>query len=269
MGKVLGARVAHSLQQQERETSPLQQLEAALYGSLLSDAENWHRKLSGEVLRLELSSAELAASLLPLVYCFWDDEWLWNEQLDRVLALWQVESRAAIEVWTEVLRLVLKSDSLVPGARLPAQVMGSKPACQPMRAAVSELLAAGASTSMAVAQLARGLDREQLPIALAIYFFSETPEDFQLSIRRAALSALKAPFPALVGILSGIYNGEQGLSVAAPSSEEVEAGHRATALWGAWAGVSPHSTGVEQLAIGAVGTLQPRSQLRLISQNRH
>jgi ADP-ribosylglycohydrolase len=54
---------------------------------------------------------------------------------------------------------------------------------------------------------------EATAIALAFYSFLSTPTAFELSLRRALRCGLPAPALALVGALSGTYNGLSGIPV--------------------------------------------------------
>ena len=135
---------------------------------------------------------------------------------------------------------------------------------------------------MSLQQLSEKLDFEdnsrQTAIALAYYCFVTTPEEFSLSVTRAAnipyLAWLTAP---LTATLSGAYNGMTGIpknwrAIAERHSDyhlEIEL---AIKLFRAWLGVYPadceelrdrefHAVAVPQL-------IQPRKSLKIISQTK-
>lgn len=64
---------------------------------------------------------------------------------------------------------------------------------------------------LAIKEITRHTSPSYGPIAIACYCFLSTPEDFSLSIRRAILAPQPEITAALVGILSGAYNGFRGI----------------------------------------------------------
>jgi hypothetical protein len=128
----------------------------------------------------------------------------------------------------------------------------------------------------------------QIAIALAIYCFGTTPQDFWLSTKRAAnldpnLAALTI---ALTATISGAYNGMTGIpwSVRAISLPHVPpssaiANHQQTyqqakstgrELWKSWLGIYSHNEQLlydQQLhAVALPNIIQPRKALKIISQ---
>jgi hypothetical protein len=103
-------------------------------------------------------------------------------------------------------------------------------------------------------------------IALSLYFFLDTPEQFDLSLKRAALMnhPLVLPF---TGSLTGAYHGFTGIPLAwrfIPS--ELAFPERIRQFWGQWSGVLSENTLPFSTAIASPLVIQNRPNLQLISQ---
>lgn len=129
---------------------------------------------------------------------------------------------------------------------------------------VETLVKDGANLETAITQLSRNaksLEKQQLsgrdkqishssafliPIALALYCFLSTPEDFGLGVLRAARTRWVAQTCSIVGALSGAYNSSAGIPVGWRQTmgvellgtvNEVETMRLAKSLWAVWCGV--------------------------------
>ena len=103
-------------------------------------------------------------------------------------------------------------------------------------------------------------------IALSLYFFLDTPEYFDLTLKRAALikHPLVLPF---TGALAGAYHGFTGIPLAwrltQPEPMFLEPIHQ---FWGQWSGVLSENALPFSTAIASPLVIQNRPNLQLISQ---
>lgn len=70
---------------------------------------------------------------------------------------------------------------------------------------------AGVARQIKQATSSAALDPASLAVTLSLYSFLYTPDDFRLSVVRAAQLQSSILLPALTGALSGVYNGVTGL----------------------------------------------------------
>lgn len=117
-----------------------------------------------------------------------------------------------------------------------------------------------------------------LAIALSLYCFISTPNNFLISVKRAAKlnNQLAVPVTILTASLSGAYNGIGGI----PRNWLIATGHHQfyalaretiAQLFATWSGVdNPRNIEIscspEINAVAAAGVLQPRHMLEIISQ---
>ena len=106
-------------------------------------------------------------------------------------------------------------------------------------------------------------------IALSLYFFLDTPEHFDLTLKRAALMnhPLVLPF---TGALAGAYHGFTGIPLAwrltQPEPMFLEPIHQ---FWGQWSGVLSENALPSSIAIASPLVIQPRPNFPLISQGEY
>ena len=106
-------------------------------------------------------------------------------------------------------------------------------------------------------------------IALSLYFFLDTPEHFDLTLKRAALikHPLVLPF---TGALAGAYHGFTGIPLTwrltQPESMFLEPIHQ---FWGQWSGVLSEKTLPLAIAIASPLVIQARPNVPLISQGEY
>jgi len=106
-------------------------------------------------------------------------------------------------------------------------------------------------------------------IALSLYFFLDTPEHFDLTLKRAALikHPLVLPF---TGALAGAYHGFTGIPLAwrltQPEPMFLEPIHQ---FWGQWSGVLSDNALPSSTAIASPLIIQARPNVPLISQGEY
>jgi hypothetical protein len=106
-------------------------------------------------------------------------------------------------------------------------------------------------------------------IALSLYFFLDTPEHFDLTLKRAALikHPLVLPF---TGALAGAYHGFTGIPLAwrltQPEPMFLEPIHQ---FWGQWSGVLSENALPSSTAIASPLVIQARPNVPLISQGEY
>lgn len=106
-------------------------------------------------------------------------------------------------------------------------------------------------------------------IALSLYFFLDTPEHFDLTLKRAALikHPLVLPF---TGALAGAYHGFTGIPLTwrltQPEPMFLEPIHQ---FWGQWSGVLSENSLPLAIAIACPLVIQARPNVPLISQGEY
>ena len=106
-------------------------------------------------------------------------------------------------------------------------------------------------------------------IVLSLYFFLDTPEHFDLTLKRAALikHPLVLPF---TGALAGAYHGFTGIPLAwrltQPEPMFLEPIHQ---FWGQWSGVLSENALPSSTAITSPLVIQARPNVPLISQGEY
>ena len=138
---------------------------------------------------------------------------------------------------------------------------------------VLEAIAKGKSLNLIVEQLSAIKELESSAIALAWYCFATTPEDFQLSVRRAALVPPELAWLAitLTGTLSGAYNGMAEISASSRDEPHQELEHRlCQELFADWLGIlnyrDDRTYNPNLDAIAPTRVIQARQNLKIISQ---
>ncbi|MGB3204861.1 MAG: ADP-ribosylglycohydrolase family protein [Crinalium sp.] len=130
---------------------------------------------------------------------------------------------------------------------------------------VQTQLAQGAALEKVVNQLCRNGCHSTTPIALALYCFLSTPQDFRLSLLRALRTNYHPQTTAaLTGALSGAYNSLLGIPlgwrIAWNYHNKLEVIQLAESLLAVWSGVYDLSTNYDcdRVAIAAPRVIQPR-----------
>ena len=106
-------------------------------------------------------------------------------------------------------------------------------------------------------------------IALSLYFFLDTPEHFDLTLKRAAL--MNSPWIlSFTGALAGAYHGFTGIPLAWRLTQtDLIFSERIRQFWGQWSGVLSENTLPFSTAIASPLVIQRRSNFPLISQGEY
>ena len=186
--------------------------------------------------KLSTSSAGLAIALLPLAFFYHEDINLFHRQVQQRLEQWQVPSevgRGAI-VMGHAISLILR-EQFQPLTLIP-QLLASPPLPEMLNLALIDSLAqvqewlvetsiasqfsahrlSWADLPFSASVSPRPVFLETIPIALALYAFLSTPEDFRLSLLRVAQfsgqpSGAYRLTCSLTAALSGAHNGRGSL----------------------------------------------------------
>ncbi len=224
------------------------------------------------------SSSEAALAILPIALFFHESPSLLREKLEQAAAIWQHsrEGSENILVWGYAIALALK-EKLDP-SQFIAQILDHlgivETSIGQQLVKVQTFLARGTGLEQVVAQLSRQGKPSQTAIALALYCFGYTPEDFRLCVTRAARTGYQPRrTAALTGALAGVYNSFSGIPACwrlASQRHQIgkETYQRAKRLFAVWSGVyEPDSIDLPQsAAVASPLIIQPRSSLKMISQ---
>ncbi|NEO08554.1 MULTISPECIES: ADP-ribosylglycohydrolase family protein [unclassified Moorena] len=167
------------------------------------------------------NSSEAAVATLPIALFFHEDEVKLRQKLLQAAAIWQNDSQRFESVltiaWAIAIALTEKLDCPNLISRIIAYLGNyeNQNTWVEQLEQLQSLLELGASLEQTVIQLRREQRRRNeseddcsLSIALALYCFLNTPEDFRLCVTRAALTGYQSQTTAaLTGALAGAYNG--------------------------------------------------------------
>ncbi|MBE9043533.1 hypothetical protein IQ255_03765 [Pleurocapsales cyanobacterium LEGE 10410] len=235
---------------------------------------------------LEYSSKILA--MLPLIIFYGSDQNLFTEVINQCnlkLANSQENTDYIEDIlsWGYLLTLAinnrLSSDTNV--SLIVRQILTGARVKQTSLTAKLNIVAEAWEQGISLYQLRELLPKDHIRstvIALSVYCFATTPQDFRLSIKRAASLEPQLAWltTALTGTVSGAYNGIAGI----PRNWRAMANHNLTyqsanqtivKLFQAWLGI--YSVDSKQFlynpevhAVAPPKIIQPRSALRIISQ---
>jgi hypothetical protein len=106
-------------------------------------------------------------------------------------------------------------------------------------------------------------------IALSLYFFLDTPEHFDLTLKRAAL--INSPWIlSFTGALAGAYHGFTGIPLAWRLTQTDTAfSSQIPQFWSQWSGVLSENTLSYSTAIASPLVIQTRPNVPLISQSEY
>ncbi|MBP0016302.1 MAG: hypothetical protein J7647_01945 [Cyanobacteria bacterium SBLK] len=212
------------------------------------------------------TSSEVAAMALPIILFFHDIPLQLNAELSRIASLWlhPEEPIEDILLWGEAIALILQ-ENFNPSQFLP-QLISRSPPRESLLNALQDAIERGLSLQQTARTIA---DRplSQTEIALALYCFSFTPEDFSLCWHR---SQQFNPLAAiLTGAIAGVYNSSLGFPPSwclSPQRQQIL--EKARWLFSAWSGcyILDNRDRLPRTAIGAAGTIQARKGFATISQ---
>ena len=106
-------------------------------------------------------------------------------------------------------------------------------------------------------------------IVLSLYFFLDTPEHFDLTLKRAAL--MNSPWIlSFTGALAGVYHGFTGIPLAWRLTQtDLIFSERIRQFWNQWSGVLSENALPFSTAIASPLVIQPRPNVPLISQGEY
>lgn len=188
---------------------------------LLHDAQNQKTDL----LKNRANSSEAAIATLPIALFFHDNDLKLRQQLQFVSEFWQQEQGCdAVLAVGYAIALALR-EKIQASASLIPQILNylgtsQTPIVQQLEQ-VQTLIEQGATLETTVSQLRHGAQHHGVPpfnpftsIAIALYCFLTTPEDFRLSLSRAVRSQYQPQTTtALTGAISGAYNSQSGIPI--------------------------------------------------------
>lgn len=220
------------------------------------------------------SSTELALLLLPMFLFFHENLGLLKQQLEPARGF--CPDVDDVFVWGSAMAWVIK-DKLQPPMLLEqlrrdhSQVNSN---ILPQLKLVQMFLSENAGLKQVVDKLARHGSVEQTALALSLYCFFYTREDFSVSVNRAIKTGFSVPVVAsLTAALAGGYNSYIGIPIFWRLTTEESIAYqnlygRIERLFFAWCGVyQPNLLAVSSKeAIASFGIIQPRSSFELISQ---
>lgn len=239
----------------------VQQSEVFIQEKFREKQEAWSLGLPLPPTANPVGLAELAIATLPVTLFYHEDWHQLQQRLEQMASTWQISLPitgvlAIAYTISLALRERLHLDTLIP--RLITDLELHDRDAQLMRQ-LNQVQSwvqqrAGVTSAKSLIQEASLAPVDPVPIAVAFYSFLSTPADFQLSLLRAA-QILPQPqgVCALVGALSGAYNGLAGIplhwrqvfsSTAALSSSspsvalvsESQLLQQADLLWAVWSG---------------------------------
>lgn len=222
------------------------------------------------------NSGEAAYITLPILL-FHHESWsLLQPKITQIAQYcqWSTEVLEDVLIWGYIVALILKG-RLGAKSIIEQLIVGVGAKQNPSWQLLKQLelwLFESLSLEQVVEKLSNQTQEWSIPLSL--YCFSSTPENFYLSIRRAAHYQAKSPIAAmLTGALAGAYNGMEGiptawLKISYQNSIYQQIEQQGEILFSAWSGVyqGEYQASINREAIAAAGTIQPRSSLTVISQ---
>jgi len=218
-----------------------------------------------------VNSGEAAIATFPIALFFHESPDILAEVLEEAgEILPNPEVRSHVLLWLNIIALALREqldvNKLIP--QILNQKIGETTALQPQLEEVQILLKSPRGLQQVVTHLSRQYKWSGITIALAIYCFSCTPEDFRLCVLRAMrIGGTKAgTIVALTGALAGVYNGISAIPVTWRLKTKKEAmtnnvSEQVEKLFAVWAGVyDPHHLRLPPtVAVASPMVIQPRS----------
>lgn len=225
------------------------------------------------------NSGEWAYIALPIVLFYHENNSLLQQEIRRFAQYWHwsAEVLENVLLWSYIVALVLREKW--DTQNIIGQVLGhvgEEPTILfQLLTQLESWLSEGRSLEQVVAQLSGQTSDYSIPLSL--YCFSSTPEEFYLSVSRAASYQTQARMTArLTGALAGGYNGVMSIpmtwrKLSAQNSWYQDIAQQGTILLDNWSGVYQGEQKlakgkIKQKVIAASGTIQTRSSLTVISQ---
>lgn len=209
------------------------------------------------------SSSETALLTLPLILFFHESPRLLKEKLQEAAQVWlsPSASRTALFVWGVAISLALRER--LQGTHFVSQLLDSEiesPLVQQLEQ-IQQLIDHGIGFS----QIRQS---RYSPLLKAFYYFGFTPEDFRLSVARAAQSDDAPLTMALTGALSGVYNGMSGIPISwrLSTPNGTDSLQQSQRLFNTWSGAYLEHQIPTTAAIASVLVMQKRASLKILSQ---
>jgi ADP-ribosylglycohydrolase len=287
-GCIIGSLLAENqLKSQQSFKNDIADLTACWLNGAIA-TEDWKQIYSSSLnkKKRKLNSGEAIAAVLPAFLLFHDDFRTLTQQLEEFASLWEIDRETVEEmlIWGYAIALAFREK--LNGERAIEQLLASKlkiPIFLKEQLEQAEIcLANGLSLKQSVARIARSDTLARSTIAIALYCFASTPEDFHLALMRAVKVAKQAPAIAnLTGAIAGAYNSFSGiplrwrvLTAALPKSKALQQStnqtiiDRTTELFAVWSGAYRlnNLASLQTSAIASASVIQPRSNLKIISQ---
>lgn len=268
-GGLLGAYIGESLHNQpliptfNYETRPRTAL-------LLQSLESGEDLLSAIAPSQRPESALLFA-LLPEILTWPDHEERWQARLNFWLKKGLISEFASEEaiIWGQGLSIILRGKT--PLAELIGQLLTINPKNN-LLTQIHSALRQNQPLHSTLSIWAKELSALGIAIATSLYTFLQTPEDFAVSVRRANSSPYQRQLTTtLAGIWAGLHNGIDGIPLAWRQSLPKEGikqklMDKAGEIYQISVGLSSNLSLSQHTAVAYGGTLQPRPNLKLISQ---
>ena len=213
------------------------------------------------------TSSETALATLPVILFFHESPSLLAKQLQQAAEVWLHPSASPTElsVWGTAIALALR-ERLQP-AQFVSQLLQSLKTVESPLVQQLEEIQGFIDHGIGLSQICQS---RYSPLLKAFYCFGFTPEDFRLSVERAAQSDEAPLTTALTGALAGVYNSLSGIPLRWRLSDRHPAiSHslqQSQRLFDNWSGAYAPEAIPTTAAIASVLVMQKRSSLKIISQ---
>ncbi len=223
IGAYLGLKLA-----EDEQTEGIFSLIFEIGNSLINNSNSWW-EFSPNSLDVALKrnnernkeSSKLALILLPIILSYHDNLWELNEQLETILSKLESseETKENLTIWAKFISLIcteIKPENLITEI-LTNHKLAENLLIKQLKI-VDKYRKEGRSLRELVKELTKQKYSEELDLALAIYCFICTPEEFNLTIKRAKIvtNYQDKIILGLTGALSGVYNSYDGEKIELP-----------------------------------------------------
>lgn len=278
LGVALGSLIAESRVGENQAAIPPKSLSFSLWQQL---AQESYGLLTSNAVLVEgiasLTGTELLRATMPLAVFFHDQPHRWVQLLDLT-----PRSQILLEAWGQIIAGILTDCWVCEGDRGITQLRSllSSPALalllpvlEPMESAIKT----GLSARDFVAHINSDQTAHALAKAIALGLFSvwNISGNFRLAVLRSWHTTADCSLVSLTGALAGAGLGVRGIPWAwtmrpQSLSSQMLLIKTMESVWLHWLGCTPENRDFRRsdtVAIASAATLQPRPQLRLVSQN--
>lgn len=248
LGQLIGEYVLSNYPGQERDLVKGRNINTSITESLIN-----YGRIEWEGLycsKEPVNSGELALATLPIALFFHETPDLLSEVLESCAERYNLKARGILFLWSNIISLAAY-EQLAP-TRLIPQILNLKTSqtlsLKPQLEQVQKFVSSGTGLEEVVSHFSRQYPQKQTSIALALYCFSCTPEDFRLCVLRAMRTGSESAktVAALTGVLAGVYNSVSGIPIpwrlqCRTEKTAILASLQAERLFAVWSGVyDPH-----------------------------